>query len=138
LFHTILTAIELSRENDNIINTGLNLAKCCTARLCVLYVVDYHLPDHKIDEKSRAAEIQFQKKYEPLLGGFKNYSFDCRVGVPAFEIARFAKSIDADCIIIGCHKRKDGRSVISRLGETALELLELVTRPVMVVQCTSN
>lgn len=135
MFQKILLALKFSHKSDAIINTALSFVRCCRGHLYILYVLDYHIEDDQVAQKIQAAETRFRNEYAPLLGDFKNYRFYCRKGVPAFELVRFANSNQVDCIIFGSHTREDGGAGVDRLGETGLEIFELVTCPAMVVPC---
>lgn len=136
----ILLPLKFSHVTDNAFAMALKLARCCQSRLHMLHVLDHRLrnssvTEAKIAEFTRAAEGQFQKEYVPLLGDFKDFHFNCWEGDIAVEIAKFADSIDADFIIIGCHVRGDKPSR-TRLGEIAHILFQWAPCPVMLVPCT--
>jgi nucleotide-binding universal stress UspA family protein len=135
----ILLPLKFSHVTDNAFDMALRLAKCCEARLHIFHVLDHRLRDpgvtaDKIAEFTRAAERQFEKEYLPLLGEFKSFSFNCWEGDIAMETAKFADSLGADLIIIGCHVKGD-RPSRSRLGEVAQALFQWAFGPVMVVPC---
>jgi nucleotide-binding universal stress UspA family protein len=136
----ILLPLKFSHVTDNAFDMALRLAKCCEARLHIFHVLDHRLRDpgvtaDKIAEFTRAAERQFEKEYLPLLGEFKDFSFNCWEGDIAMETAKFAHSIGADFIIIGCHVR-GAKPSHTRLGEIAHILFQWAPCPVMLVPCT--
>lgn len=135
----ILLMLKFSEVTDNAFSMALKMAISCRARLHILHVLDHHLrdpgvTDGQIVEITRTTEEQFQKKYLPILGDFKDYFFNCWEGDPANATAKFAGSIGADFIIMGCHTENDKPS-FNRLGETALAILQWAPCPVMLVPC---
>ena len=135
----ILLPIKFSHVTDNALAMALKMAKFCKARLHILHVLDHRLKspdvtDEEIVELTQAAERQFEERYLPLLGEFNDFSFNCWEGDIAFEVSKFAESIDADFIVIGCHVRGSKPS-FTRLGEVALALFQWSPCPVMLVPC---
>ena len=135
----ILLPIKFSHVTENALAMALKMAKCCKARLHILHVLDHRLKspevtDEEIVELTQAAERQFEKKYRPLLGDFHDFSFNCWEGDIAHEVAKFAGSIGADFIVLGCHVREDKPS-FTRLGEVALAIFQWSPCSVMLVPC---
>jgi nucleotide-binding universal stress UspA family protein len=135
----ILLPIKFSHVTENALAMALKMAKCCKARLHILHVLDHRLQspevtDGQIAEFTREAERQFEKRYRPLLGGFHDFYFNCWEGDIAHEVAKFAGSIGADFIVLGCHVRGDKPS-FTRLGEVALAIFQWSPCPVMLVPC---
>lgn len=135
----ILLPIKFSHVTDNALAMALKMAQCCKARLHILHVLDHRLKspevtDEEIVELTQAAERQFEEKYLPLLADFNDFSFNCWEGDIALEVSKFADSIDADFIVIGCHVRGSKPS-FTRLGEVALALFQWSPCPVMLVPC---
>lgn len=135
----ILLPIKFSHVTDNALAMALKMAQCCKARLHILHVLDHRLKspevtDEEIVELTEAAERQFEEKYLPLLADFNDFSFNCWEGDIALEVSKFADSIDADFIVIGCHVRGSKPS-FTRLGEVALALFQWSPCPVMLVPC---
>lgn len=133
----ILLPLKFSHVSDDAIVMALKMAECCEARLHILHVLDHRLrnpevTDGQIAEFTRAAERQFQEEYVPLLGDFKNYYFNCWEGDIAMETAKFAESIGANFIVLGCHTRGE-RPSLTRLGEVAMALFQWTPCPVMLV-----
>ena len=118
---------------------ALKMTMSCRARLHILHVLDHHLRDPgvtegRIAEITQSVEEKFKENYLPILGDFKDYSFNCWEGDPANATAKFAESIGADFIVMGCHAENDKPS-FNRLGETALAVLQWAPCPVMMVPC---
>ena len=135
----ILLPLKFSHVTDNAFAMALKMAKSCQARLHILHVLDHRLRNSNVTEAqiaefTRAAEGQFQKEYVPLLGDFKDFYFNCWEGDIAVETAKFADSIGADFIIIGCHVR-GAKPSHTRLGEIAHILFQWAPCPVMMVPC---
>ena len=135
----ILLPLKFTHVTDNAFAMALKMAKCCQARLHILHVLDHRLrnpevTDAQIAEFTQASEKQFEEKYRSRLGDFTDAYFNCWEGDVAMETARFADSIDADFIVIGCHVRGDMPSH-TRLGDVALALFQWAPCPVMLVPC---
>ena len=138
----ILLPLKFTHVTDNAFAMALKMAKCCQARLHILHVLDHRLrdpgvTDDQIAEFTGAAERQFEDNYRQLLGDFKDFYFNCWEGDIAMETAKFADSIGADFIVIGCHVRGDKPSH-ARLGEVAHALFQWAPCPVMLVPCETH
>jgi nucleotide-binding universal stress UspA family protein len=135
----ILLPLKFSAGDGNALGMALKMAKRFESCLHILHVLNYklHSPsltDAQVAQFCQDAEKKFQEKYQPLFGDFSDFSFACCSGDPAMETAKFARQINAEVIIVGCHTRGD-RPAISRLGETTLSLLQWAPCSVMMVPC---
>lgn len=135
----ILLMLKLSEFVDTAFKTALKMAADYQARLHILYVLDHRLrnpgiTDAQVAKITKEAESRFVETYLPCLKGFRSYYFNCWEGDPANETAKLAEEINADFIILGCHRR-DGQPSFNRLGEVGLAILQWAPCPVMLVPC---
>ena len=139
---TYLTAIELSSISPKVVEYAAQMATQSDSRLVILHVVELapiRDPESDIVTHSMSMESQdlkdIKSQLEQVATPLRDNGLDVetvvRVGIPADEIMKQAKAIDAIMVILGSH----GHGVILQaiLGSVVTEVLHHSDIPVTVV-----
>lgn len=131
----MLIPVDLSPISDRVVGRAALLPLAADARLTLLHVVSRKLPPHvrKIAERDATSalggEAEDLAKTLPKAVVIRHL---VRVGTPAAEIARCARSVHAEMIVMG---RGGGRALRDIfLGSTAERVIRQAIRPVLVVR----
>ncbi len=119
-YKNILFCTDFSEDANIAFLHALNLAKKYNAKLHILHVphspftynrniVDEHVPPERSQhgqaffdkDVEEIALKQLKETYESRMGGFSDYVLVVRGGAPDIEIVRYAKSQQADLIVMG-------------------------------------
>jgi universal stress protein A len=142
-YSQILACIDLTGEEDQVVEKAVQVAGTAGAALSLVHVVrplNYlYAGDFPVDVIGIQEEIQLQakKRMQQLaqqlsLKTLQQYIF---MGSPQHEIHRLAKNIKADLIVIGTHGRH-GLGLL--LGSTANAVLHGTPCDVLVVRIKGN
>ena len=140
-YKTILLAIDLSNEADQVASRALSLAKASNAALHIIHVIeplsfayggDIPMNFSNIQEElQQQAEAQLAKFADKL--GVNAENLHTILGRPESEIHELAEEINADLIVVGSHGRH-GLSLL--LGSTANGVLHGAKCDVLAVRVT--
>ena len=139
---SILMPLKLTGTSINALKMARTLARCCSARLEILSVVNSAAePDASTDDTGatdmESAKTRIQDLYREPLKRVENLNVICRRGDPAREIVAHAAACEADLIVLGCHFRDD-RPCYNRLGEVAQIIFQRAPCAVMLVPCQKS
>ncbi len=139
---TYLTAIELSSISPKVVEYAAQMATQTNSKLVILHVVELaplrepgsDIVIHSMSMESpdlKDISAQLDQVAKPLRVRGLNVETVVRVGIPADEIMKQAKAIDAIMVILGSH----GHGVILQaiLGSVVTEILHHSDIPVTVV-----
>jgi len=139
---TYLTAIELSSISPKVVEYAAQMATQSDSRLVILHVVELapmrdpgsDIVTHSMSMESqdlKDIKSQLEQVATPLRDNGLDVETVVRVGIPADEIMKQAKAIDAIMVILGSH----GHGVILQaiLGSVVTEVLHHSDIPVTVV-----
>jgi nucleotide-binding universal stress UspA family protein len=139
---TYLAAIELSSISPKVVEYAAQMATQTDSKLVILHVVELaplrepgsDIVIHSMSMESpdlKGISAQLDQVAKPLRVRGLNVETVVRVGIPADEIMKQAKAIDAMMVILGSH----GHGVILQaiLGSVVTEILHHSDIPVTVV-----
>ena len=137
MINHIVVAVDASPSSDNAVEIAVNMAKTYDAKLSLLHVIrDMQLPESVM----RMAEVEHiqgprsdvlrfvGEKTLQIKGAIKKVA----VGDPATEIANYAKSKDADLIVIGTRGHGELRDMF--LGSVSRKVSNLAKVNVLLVR----
>ena len=146
----IVVATDFSNVSLSALEAAFSLDLNRGAKLYLLHVMDRPIG---VDQIVGWMQPDPDEVYQEAMGRLANLvpqnwqrdvTIECKVvlGIPATEIARFAKEKEADMIVVGTH----GRTGLARvlMGSTAESLLReapcqvLVVKPHMIVKTAQN
>ena len=137
MFKQILVALKFGPASIFALQKGLEIARLNDADLHVFHALDYSLQN--TDEKNpryiaikKEAESRFKAEIEPLVGQFKNVTFNSKPADPALHVCKLAHTLPADLIVLGCHQLSEKISM-GRLDYVGVTILEKAPCPVMLV-----
>ncbi|OGP49085.1 MAG: hypothetical protein A2Y79_01710 [Deltaproteobacteria bacterium RBG_13_43_22] len=121
-YEKILFCTDFSEDADYAFLTALDMAEKYKARLYIFHVLHspYKYMRTVVDEPVPGGEEAFfsqeliekivknlKEKYEPKIGGFREYEFHAVIGVPFVEIVRFSRAQNVDFIVLGAAGSSD-------------------------------
>jgi nucleotide-binding universal stress UspA family protein len=128
-FRHVVTAVDLAGRSPSALAFGATIARTCGARLSVLHVHPYSLPDGTeapllplalplgADERAHI-ESDLAARVEPARPGIPEVDLVVREGDAAREIVAYAAASDADLIVVGTHARRGlDRLVLGSIAE---------------------
>lgn len=135
----ILAASDLSEESDAGIKAAAVLSRASGAEVVVVHCIQPPVfpywegtlsPSIQKDwEDNARTDLEWQARR--LLGeDFSPIRFEIRVGEPAVEISRYAKSEDADLVVLGPHQPR--LAFDDLLGTTADRIIRLCDTPCLI------
>lgn len=127
----ILVATDLSERSDRAVKRAIRIARDHGAQCHVLHVVDDAIPGDMADKQRADAEARLGRflAHEDA-GDFAKPSVV--VGDPLNEIPAEARTVGADLVVLGLHRR---RPILDALRETTMErLVRLLDAPVLIVR----
>jgi len=138
----ILVAVDEHAHADQIVDSGIQLAKALSAKIFLIYVVgkksppdsyrDEHgdaLPEHFAEDEFQRTTGALTKKIEKA--GLK-YEGISASGDPVKEILKAAKSHGVSYIVIGTRELR-GLSRLRAIGSVSRSVIEKSTIPVVAV-----
>jgi nucleotide-binding universal stress UspA family protein len=144
--HTIVAGVDFSEPSDLAVGEAIEQAERRGGDLHFVAVMDDGKGDAPLVRDARIAEVAFrlrerlaemvQDRITKRFTGREPPSFSTvihvRVGRPADEIARLARDVEADLVLVGT----DGRRGVERfmIGSVAERTLRLASCPVLVVR----
>ena len=150
-YEKILYCTDFSEDADYAFLNALDMAEKYQARLYIFHVLHspYKYMRSIVDEQSQGGDEAFisqevienslknlEDRYQPKMGGFKNYEFQVTAGVPFVEIVRFARAQNVDFIVLGAA----GSSELDRItfGSTAENVARRAHCTVMAIRYPEN
>jgi len=121
-YEKILFCTDFSEDADYAFLTALDMAEKYKARLYIFHVLHspYKYMRTVVDEPVPGGEEAFfsqeliekivknlKERYEPKIGGFREYEFHAVIGVPFVEIVRFSRAQNVDFIVLGAAGSSD-------------------------------
>lgn len=137
MFERILVALKFGPASMFALNKSLDIARKNNAELHIFHALDYLLQDldendPKLVEITEKTRSRYETEVAPLLGDLKNVSFKCLPADPALEVCRFARNIQADLIVLGCHQLPE-KMCMGRIDYVGMTILEKASCPVILV-----
>lgn len=138
MYNTIIVAVDLSKDSQNVINKAAELAGDAS-KLHLVHVVEpvaaaYSMDIYAVNISELQQEaINFaEQKLEKVSGelGIGKDRAHTLLGAPGPEIRNLANEIGADAIVIGSHGHSGWKIL---LGSTAIKLLHGATCDVLTV-----
>jgi nucleotide-binding universal stress UspA family protein len=132
---SVLVGIDLSRENKNVLDWALRVSEIFDLSLHIIHIVEkpfpsVHLENLALGEVIESLKRERRKEIEKITAGIKVDELTITTGIPAVEILRLAKSIDAQMIILGAY----GEGGHKPIGTNAEKVVRKSTIPVMVIK----
>jgi nucleotide-binding universal stress UspA family protein len=142
MFRRIVVALRFNRVGRFALEKSVELAREHGARLLIFHALDYRLmhpetPEDNILELTKSAQQRFEVEMKPLLGGLRDFAFNCWEADPSTEVCRLARDTKADLVVLGCHQSASGKSV-SRIGAVGAAILESAPCPVLLIPCPAS
>ena len=137
MFKQILVALKFGPASIFALKKGLEIARLNDAGLHIFHALDYSFQntdenDPEFVAIKKETETCFKSEIEPLLGHFRNVTFNSRPADPALQICKLAHTLPADLIVLGCHQLSEKISM-GRLDYVGVTILENAPCPVMLV-----
>lgn len=138
MYNTIIVAVDLSKDSQNVINRAAELAGDAS-KLHLVHVVEpvaaaYSMDIYAVNISELQQEaINFAEQKLEKVGGELGIGKDrvhTLLGAPGPEIRNLASEIGADAIVIGSHGHSGWKIL---LGSTAIKLLHGATCDVLTV-----
>lgn len=115
MYKTILCAIEVSDEGENVLAKAHEFAQLCNARLFVTHVISYSLLPKDYQKEMKEKTLPTINAMTDRLGIAKK-NVSVKFGKPYEQICTLAQKKNADLILIGTHSKKGIQALI---GSTA-------------------
>lgn len=135
MFRSLLIPIDLGPESERVFERAALLPLHALARLTLLHVVPKRLPREaraRAEKDAQNALAAAARRLSRMIGKSAVVRQVVKTGVPAAEIARQARSVKAEVIVMG---RGGGRAIRDVfLGSTAERVIRQGQLPVLVVR----
>jgi nucleotide-binding universal stress UspA family protein len=137
MFKRILVPLKFTPAGWSALEKGLFLAREHGAELQIFHALDFRLKglnakDPIIIQKEKETRRRFEAEFQPLLNGFKDYTFGCLPEDPALGVCKLAEHVDADLIVLGSHQQLK-KKCLGRVDYVGITILEKAPCPVMLV-----
>jgi len=124
----ILCAVDFEPENEEVIRTGLTLARRYRSELRMFHAAEASYLNVQLDDASRKLRKLVDSENEPWC----TVSFSVRAGTPASQILQAIEEEDIDLLVMGHHTRKLAEELL--LGSVAKKVIAGSQCPVLVVR----
>lgn len=132
---SFLVATDFSERSDRAIRRATLLARTLDAALLLVHVVDDDQSRRIVKAEQQAADQLLAEQARSLreVDGLR-CEFRVALGDPFEGIARSAREVNADLLVIGPHRRRPLRGVF--IGTTAERTIRASDRPVLMAKAT--
>lgn len=128
---TVLMATDLSARSDRAFDRAVKLARAHDARLYVVHIVDQALPEQIAEAQKEAAAENILEHIESIAKDADHaIRADVKTGKSSAGIVEYAKSVDADLIVLGVHNMSYENPF---RGTTSEKIIRMGDVPVLVV-----
>jgi nucleotide-binding universal stress UspA family protein len=137
----ILVAVDEHPHAEQIVDSGIELAKSMSAKILLIYVVESAVPQNYRDEHGDAFpdhyyRDEFERALGPLLKTIEKSGVRCETipssGDPVKEILKTAKSRNVSYIVMGTRELR-GLGRLRAIGSVSRNVIEKSTIPVVAV-----
>jgi nucleotide-binding universal stress UspA family protein len=108
-FSNIVVGVDFSKASLSAFLFALKAAREIPCRLHVFHALDLSrqdVPQEEIEGRIAAARQRMEDMYLTHLGGFEAYEVDIWEGTPHVEILKYARTKEADLIVMAHHARE--------------------------------
>jgi universal stress protein A len=142
-YNKILCAFEFDGDSTAALLLSSTLAKESNATLYILHIARVPTPDMDVPlpfDADPRWEKEARAKLEPIVQNTlkteANYVIDVRTGVPDIDIARAARELGVDLIVMVTHARKGLEHLL--LGSVTEHVIREASCPVLVLHHTPS
>jgi nucleotide-binding universal stress UspA family protein len=137
----ILVAVDEHPHAEQIVDSGIELAKSLSARILLMYVVEGSVPENYRDEHGDAFpdhyyRDEFERALGPLVKAIQKSGVKCEEipssGDPVKEILKTAKARNVSYIVMGTRELR-GLGRLRAIGSVSRNVIEKSTIPVVAV-----
>jgi nucleotide-binding universal stress UspA family protein len=129
----ILCGTDLLPKTESAIDRAGMLAAALGAKLSLLHVAVPSESDQMLEQDVQRANSRLQARASPPRWRHgRSPSISVRTGSPARVLVEMARELDADLVILGMRRKRPVRDAL--VGTTALQLLSVLTCPVLIVR----